>query len=171
SVQEYSIDDVNDIYDRVILVSKTNIVNYQMGRTQIIKFSEFGPLHFDNNIINSLLPFIYLIFFILAILIYVFEVGAYFFAALLYSLVGLIVSALSHANLRYATVFKTAIYGKVTVSILYALLNIIPITIPGYFISGLSILITCAYVVYGTLSHSSDAAYEEAGLNNPPMNF
>lgn len=172
SVEKFSDEDISGLYDQEILISKTNIVNSQLGKTQIISFSDLGGLHFDNKIINVLMPFIYLIIILIAIFIYVFMVAGYFFTALLYSIVGMIVSAITHTGLRYGTLYKTAIYGKVTAGILSAILGIIPVSIPGFLDSGLAILITCAYVVYGTLSHNRDEAREDSGINTqPPQNF
>lgn len=170
SKDKFSADDIDNLYDESILVSKTNMITYQYGKTQVIDFAQLKGLHFDNSIIDKLMPFLYLIFIFIACIMYVFMVAAYFFTAVLYSLVGLITSAAVHANLTYATIFKTAVYGKVTASIIDALINVLPVNIPGLLISGLEILITCAFVVYGTLSHNSDAAHEEAGINPPPQN-
>lgn len=166
-IDEFSPDDIRPIYDQVLLISKTNMVNYQLGRTQVIDFNTFRGIHIDNKIINVLMPFIYFCIVLIMIVVYLVSVAAFFFTALLYSLIGIIVNALSHANLRYAAIYKTAIYSKVTVAILSALLSVTPIVLPGFVGTGLSILITCAFVVYGTLSHTSEAAYREAGINIP----
>lgn len=171
TVDKFSKDDVNDLYDQVLLISKTNAIMYQVGNYQDYQFSQYKTLSFDNEILDKLLPLFYLIVALVVIFTYLFTVGGYFFTALLYSLVGLIVSSITHANLKYAAIYKTAIYGKVTASILIAILSIIPIYIPGLVFKGISILITCAYVVYGTLSHNSDLAHEEAGITPPSQNY
>lgn len=169
NVEEFTLDDVNTLYNEVILVSKNNMITYQNARTQIFKFSDLGNLSFDNSIINMIEPFIYIFFFIAMIIIYLFMVGAYFFTALLYSLVSLIASGISHINLPYARIFKVAIYGKVTASILSAILNVVPVNIPGFVGKGIAIVITCTYVVYGTLSHHNEEPQESAPI--PPMYY
>lgn len=168
-VNSFDSDAVDEIYYSVILLSKTNMVTYQNGRTQILKFSDFGDLHVDNSIMNVLNPLVYLVVFIVVIITYLAMVGFYFITALLYSLVGLIVSGATHATIKYSKIFKTAIYGKVTASILVALLSLIPLDISDIITTGLSILITCAYVVYGTLSHNSDEAREDNDVTSPPI--
>ncbi len=169
-IEHFSSHDISPIYDQTILVSRTNIIINQYGRTQNYNFSDLHGIRFDNEIIKIFMPFIYLIFILMMIILYLFTVATYVISALLYSLVGLVISALSRANLKYAAIFKTAIYSKVTVSLLTAIIDLTPLSIPGMIRMGLSILITCAYVVYGTLSHNSSAAHEEAGLNSTPYN-
>ncbi len=168
NIDEFTSDDVSPIYRQVLLISKTNMVNYNLGRIQIVDFKSFGGIRFDNTIINILMPFMIVIMIIVMIIVYLASIAFFLFSALLYSIVGLIVNALSHANLKYAAIFKTAIYSKITVAIISAVLSVTPIVLPHYLGNGLSILITCAYVVYGTLSHTTEAAYKEAGLNTPP---
>ena len=169
NVNSFSADDVNDTYYTTILISKTNIVTSQNGRTQIIKFSDLGNLHFDNRIMNIIIPLIYLIILMAMAFGYLILVGLYFLTALLYSLVGVIVSALDHSNIKYSRIFKTAIYAKVTTSIISALLSLVPVAIPALVTRGLFILITCAYVVYGTLSHNNEEISEDSGMNPPPL--
>lgn len=170
SVNQYSTSDLTDLYNQEVLISKTNMIVNQFGRVQVYNFSNLRGIHFDNTIIGKLMPFLYLIFLFVAVIMYIFMVAAYFFSALLYSLVGLIVAGIIHINLSYGALFKTAIYGKVTAGIISAIIGIIPVNLPGLLSMGLSILITCTYVVYGTMSHNSDAAREEAGFNAPPQN-
>jgi Protein of unknown function (DUF1189). len=170
SVQEYTSTDIREYYDQVILVSKTNIVEYQFGRIQTINFSDLRGFHFDNGIITALMPFLYFILVFVAIFIYAFFAGAYFFTALLYSVIGMIVAAIAHAEMKFALLFKTAIYGKVTASILVAIVSIIPLPIPGFIIKGIAIIITCTYVVYGTLSHNSEEAKAAMKALSYPQN-
>lgn len=170
TIDKYGMSDLQGYYNNEIMISKTNMIISQYGRTQMYDFARLKGIHFNNSMINGLMPFIYLIFFFLAIMMYIGIAAAYFLTALLYSFVGLIVAGILHANLRYTVIFKTAIYGKVTACILSTLLGTFFINLPGFLGTGLSIVITCAYVVYGTLSLNSDAAREEAGLNLPPQN-
>ena len=169
TVESFSSSDVESNYYNTILISKTNIVISQNGNTQEFRFSDFGNLHFDNRIMDIITPLIYLIIIMSVIIGYLFLVGLYFLTALLYSLVAMIVSAIEHTNLKYSTLFKTAIFAKVTTSLLNALLSLIPVNIPTLYTRGLFILITCAYVVYGTLSHNSEEAREDASMNLPPQ--
>ncbi|MDF2942386.1 MAG: hypothetical protein K0S01_1244 [Herbinix sp.] len=171
NVERFEYEDINKEYNQVVLVSRTNCLNYQSyGKLQEINFADLRGFHFDNKALAALIPFVYPLLFLVAILIYLFLVAAYYFTALLYSLVGLFVSSISHANLTYATIFKTAIYSKVTIRILYALLDVTSLDLPGYLRNSIAIFVTGAYVVFGILSHASDDAYEEAGLPIPPRN-
>lgn len=166
---EFSFDDIDRSYNQVMLISRSNMIHYQSyGRLQETDFSDLRGISFDNETIEALLPFLYVILVVIAIFIYLFTVGGYYLSALLYSLVGLVTSSSSQAGLTYFTLFKTAVYSKVTSSILFALVGITPLHLPGYARLGISVLITCAYVVFGTLSHNSDDAYQEAGIPIPP---
>lgn len=168
SVDKFSSEEVNTGYMSAILISKSNMIIYQYGTTKTIEFTNLGHLHIDNKVIHSLMPLVYLTIVLSVIFIYLFMVGMYFATALFYSVVGLIVAAVSRSDIRYGRIFKTAIYGKVTTSILSSILLVIPIAIPGLIITGLSILANCAYVVYGTLSHNSEEALNEDKPNIPP---
>ncbi len=166
---EFNFDDIDRSYDQVMLISRNNMIHYQSyGRLQETDFSDLRVISIDNETIEALIPFLYGILVIVAIFIYLFTVAGYYLSALLYSLVGLVTSSSSRAGLTYFTLFKTAIYSKVTSSILFALVEITPIILPRYARFGISVLITCAYVVFGTLSHNSDDAYQEAGIPIPP---
>jgi hypothetical protein len=171
NIEKFTTDDVNNGYFSAILISKTNMITYQYGQTHNIEFSKLGKMHIDNGIIKVIMPFIYLAMIISVIFIYLFMVGFYFFTALCYSIVGIIVTAVSHFEIKYSRIFKTAIYGKVTTSILSSILMLLPIAIPGFITTGLFIMINCAYVVYGTLSHNSDDAQEEERPNIPQINY
>jgi hypothetical protein len=171
NVDWFDLSDVDESYDQVILVSRTNIISYQSGRTQVFDFSDLQGLNFDNDVINAIIPFLYVILIVAAVFIYLFMVAGYYFTSLLYSLLGLVINSANHINLKYAALFKTAIYSKVTISILYALIDLTPLELPGLVRYGVAILATCAYVVFGTLSHASEEAYEEAGFPIPPNNY
>jgi hypothetical protein len=169
SVDRFTFEDIDKNYNQVLLVSRTNMLNYRSyGRIQEVDFKDLLGFHMNNATLNKIVPLIYPIMIVIAVFIYLFLVAGYYITAFLYSLVGLFVSYVSHANLTYATIFKTAIYSKVTIRIAYALLDLTSLTIPGYLRSTIAIVITGAYLVFGILSHTSNDAYEEAGL--PPRN-
>lgn len=173
SVDKFTTDDINEVYTQVILVSKTNMIVYQYGRTQEYNFADLGNMAFDNSILNKFLPIIYIILAWIVVFIYLYLVAVYFLTALLFSLVGLIVALAMNIQIKYAAIFKTAIYGKVTAALLSVLLTVLqyftPLNIPGAISIGIMILITCAYVVYGTISHNSEEAIEEASNSLPPV--
>ncbi|MDF2612173.1 MAG: hypothetical protein K0R92_3647 [Lachnospiraceae bacterium] len=171
TVDRFTYEDIDEAYDQVVLVSRTNMLNYRSyGRIQEINFDDLLGFHMNNATLNKIIPLIYPIIILIAVFIYLFVLAAYYVTALLYSLVGLFVSYVSHANLTYATIFKTAIYSKVTIRILYALLDITSLSIPGYLRYTIAIVVTGAYLVFGILSHTSTDAYEEAGIPLPPRN-
>ncbi len=175
NVNKFNLDDIDTIYDEVILISKTNMVTYQYGRSQVISFQAFNGFNFDNNIFKLLKPVFFFIFVIMAIFFYLFSVGSYFFTSLIYSVVGLITSSATNAKLKFGTIYKIAAYGKVTSSILFVLLYLLmlvtPLTIPILLIMAITTIINCAYAVYGTLSHTTDAAHAESGTDQPPTNY
>jgi hypothetical protein len=165
TIDKFSKDDIDVLHDQVILVSKTNMITYQYGRIQDLNFKQLGHVTFDNKILKLIKPLINLCIVFVMIFYYLILVAAYFLSALLYSLVGLIVSLATNANLKYSTIFKSVIYGKVTSSILFSLyfmlLVITPLYLSWFMVFGIIILIDCAYVVYGTMSHNSEAALED----------
>ncbi len=171
NVDSFSSKDMDATNFYTILISKSNIVYDFPGQTFNIKFSDIEKFHFNNGDLKNLKPLLYIVIILAGILRYLFNVGIYFLTALLFSLVGIVISVMEHSNLKYSIIFKTAIYAKVTTNIIGALLSILPIYIPVLFTMGLFILINCAYVVYGTLSHNSEEAREDASLNSPSQMY
>jgi hypothetical protein len=171
NVGSFRAEDIDTDYSRVILISRTNLIIKSSGRVQEFDFADLQGLHVDNSIVAAAIPFIYLFLIFIAVIIYIFTAGYYFLSALFYSLVGLIVSSVRHANLTYATIFKTAVYSKVTIGILYALADLTPFSVTGMIRITISFAVTCTYVILGILSHTSDEAYEEAGIPVPPRYF
>ncbi len=173
-VQNFTTDDISDLYDQVILISRTNMIVYQYGKTQELDFSTLEGISFDNGILDLFTPLLYLGIVLYSIFVYVVKIAAYFLTALLYSLVGLIVVSATNSRMKYGAVFATAIYGKVTAAILAVVLHLVEliasVDIPGLVTIGISILVTCAYVVYGTLSHNSEEARED-NTGVPPENY
>lgn len=170
NVASFSESDIDKSYTQVLLVSRSNILFYQLGTIQETKFSDLYGFHFDNNTLETLKPFFVLIMIVVAVFIYLFDVGWYFLTALLYSLIGMIVNSVKNANLTYSTVFKTAIYSKVTICILFTLTDLLPISIPLLVKTGVGLIATSLYVIYGIISHTTMEAYEEAGIN-PQDNY
>lgn len=160
--EKFTSDDIDMQYDQECLVSKTNIIIYQLGNTQEFDFAAFNYLSIDNSKLPLLIPMYYLMVFYLIVFCYLLLVTAYLLSALLYTLVGLIVSYVMNVKIRFSSLYKTAIYGKVTSSILlsvyFLLLILTPLYIRWLMVFGIIILIDCAFVVYGTLSHNSDEA-------------
>lgn len=165
SINRFTDEDVPDGYYQCLLISRTNMINAKSyGRTQEVRFSDIPGLHFDNDNLASLLPFFYLIIIIAAVFVYLYLLAIYLLGALIYSLVGLFVNYLGHVKLTYAAIFKTAIYSKVTIRILYSIIDYFGLSLNGYFRGLIAILATCAYVAFGILSHSSEEAHRGAGI-------
>lgn len=170
-VDRFEYDDISDEYEEGIYISKTNLIaKRSLGRMQEINFTDLQGLYLDKDIIRFIIPISYFIIFIAAIFMYLFGVGAYFFTALIYSLIGLFVSSVSNVNLKFLTIFKVAIYSKVLMKIIVTLFTMVDFTIPGIVKNLVAIAITMVYVVFGVLSHKSEEALKEAGLLRPLHN-
>lgn len=158
--ERFTSDDINMQYDQECLVSKSNMIINQFGNTKEFDFTAFSYLTIDNSKLPLLIPMYYLAVFYLIVFFYLLLIAVYLLSALLYSLVGLIVSYVMNIRISYSTLYKTALYAKVTSSILlsvyFLLLVLTPINIRWLIVFGVMILIDCAYVVYGTLSHNLD---------------
>jgi len=174
SVEKFTTDDVKDTYKQVILVSKTNLIMFQNSSTREFSFSDLNGLSFDNSIVKAFIPFIYIIFFVAMIFLYLFGVAWYYITVLLYSLVGLIVSSVSNLRIPYKRIFKVAIYSKVTASFITVIINLIgdntALKPSGLLSLFIAIIVTCTYVVYGTLSHHSEETQTPV-TPVPPTNY
>ncbi len=174
SVNEFTLEEVDHSYNQVMLISKTNMISYNNSKTQEFRFSDLGNLSFDKSIVDTFIPLLHVILIIVIIFMYLFMIAGFYLTALLYSIVGLIVSSVSHLTLPYARIFKVAIYSKVTASIVTVLIHLIAnlgnISLMSYITTLISIVITCTYVVYGTLSHHSEETPDSTEPASP-MNY
>jgi hypothetical protein len=171
NVDYFDVSQVNKSYSSVILISRNNLITYQSYRVQEIDFSNFGDLYFNRDILYTLKPMLIIIIMVATVFVYLFQAGFYFLAALLYSLVGLIVSSATNMNLPYRILYKTAIFSKVTIALLYLLLGPIKQSVPGYATTIFAIIVTSIYVIFGVLSHRSRDAFAEAGYPMNPNNL
>lgn len=168
-VASFDESDIDKSYIQAVLISRSNMLVCQYRSIRETRFSDLGGFHLDNGIIDSLIPFFAVIMIIVAIFAYLFSVAWYFISALLISFVGIIVNSARHVNLTYFTIFKTAIYAKVSICILFTLTDLLPLSIPINVKAVVGLIAASLYVVFGILSHTSSEAYEEAGIL-PPNN-
>ncbi|MDF2542941.1 MAG: hypothetical protein K0S47_2659 [Herbinix sp.] len=171
-IDYFTYDDIDKSYTETILISKTNAFVYRSyGRIQEIDFAQLGGLHLTKDSLAVFQPFLYLMVALIALFLYLFNVGAYFLTGLFYSLIGLIVSAAGNINLKFARIFKVAIYSKVTIRLLYLLIDLTKLELPAWGRNLFAILVTTLYVVFGVLSHKSDEAKQEDLLTMPNSVF
>ncbi|MBH1939515.1 DUF1189 domain-containing protein [Mobilitalea sibirica] len=158
-VEAFELIDVSDNYDQAILISKSNIISKQLnGRIQSFNFSQLYGFDFDDTILQTAKPFLFVLLMIGSVLIYLFMVGAYYFRSLLYSIFGMLVATISKTNLPFKTVFRTAVYSKVTIHLLYTVIDLFLPLVPDSLKNLLALAITSIYIVYGILSHKSEEA-------------
>lgn len=172
SVDKFTKDDINDQYVLDYLISKSNVIIYEYGIKQEMNLTYLRGFHFDNKILNPIIS-ISLIFEL--IMSYIGDMISYLVAALLFSLVGLITAIATKVKVKYGKIFRTAIYGQVTASLLSALYSVFvmvtSLRISALTVFGITILINCAYVVYGTMSHNLDDTQEETKEDNLSQNY
>ena len=82
---------------------------------------------------------------IVAIVFYIFLFAGYFFSALIYGVLGIIVQSIMRITLPFGAIYKLALYSMVTPHLLKAVNSLLPFNIPR--ITWLCRLITCLYLV------------------------
>ena len=134
-------------YDSVAVVSKKNLVFYGNGQYQTAKFSDFGNLSIDRDfIVNDLANALVVIVAIGFVCYFIFGSLLYFFYAMCYWLVMMVVSKIFKREVENGYLFKSCVYGKAFMVVIATLISILPIsiTIPTF---GRT-MITLAFLVF-----------------------
>jgi len=140
SIEDVEMSDVQDLqeeygYSQILIVGKKNLVFYNNGQYQTAKFSDFGNLKIDRNfVVNDLANMINVIVGIGFACYFVFGTLMFFFFALWYFLVMIIVSKIFKREVENGYLYKTCVYGKVFMVVVATLISLLPIsiTIPTY---------------------------------------
>uniref|UniRef100_UPI003AB33B9C DUF1189 domain-containing protein n=1 Tax=Eisenbergiella sp. TaxID=1924109 RepID=UPI003AB33B9C len=132
-------------YRKIALFARSNFIMYSDGSLQ--SSSYYGIGSFSREDILRFLPYLHLIMAIVAIVFYIFLFAGYFFSALIYGVLGIIVQSIMRITLPFGAIYKLALYSMVTPHLLKAVNSLLPFNIPR--ITWLCRLITCLYLVFG----------------------
>ena len=147
--------DIDPSFDTIILISKTNIIIYTDSEIKEYTLDVFDFMDINKESLLSLKPIFTVILGFGFVIVYFALVSWYFFSSLLYSIIGVFVSNVTKSNLSFGTIFKMAVYSKVTIKILYAILNLANISISNNLSNLIAIAVTSIYLVMGILSYKS----------------
>lgn len=117
--------DAGTKYIETILVSRTNVIVSNtiagMGTmSQEYKFSDYGSLHLNNEILAGLQPLYYVMMFFAFIVSFVFMGMKYMFSALFYAVFMLFMTKMLMLDIGFGEVYKVAMYAKTIGSIVEA---------------------------------------------------
>lgn len=132
-------------YEKIALFARNNFIMYSGGSIQ--SSSYYGIGSFSRDDIFRFLPYFHVIMAIAAVIIYIFFFAGYFFSALIYGVLGIIVQSIMRITLPFGILYKLAVYSMVTPHLLRAAVSILPVHLPQ--LSGICRLITCLYLVFG----------------------
>lgn len=124
----------NKGYTQVILVGKKNFALMQNGQFQEAKYKDFGKdFSLDRDwLINELIPIVWVCIAIGFVFYFVGRVFWYFFCAVIYLLIGLIICAVMNKKIPAGALYRTAVYAKVPVFVVTLLLTLIPFIGNGF---------------------------------------
>lgn len=132
-------------YRKIALFSRSNFILYSDGSLQ--SSSYYGIGSFSRDDILRFLPYIHMIMAIVAVVFYIILFAGYFFSALIYGVLGIIVQSIMRITLPFGVIYKLALYSMVTPHLLKAVNSLLPFSIPQ--ITWICRLITCLYLVFG----------------------
>ena len=115
-------------YRKIALFARSNFIMYSDGSLQ--SSSYYGIGSFSREDILRFLPYLHLIMAIVAIVFYIFLFAGYFFSALIYGVLGIIVQSIMRITLPFGAIYKLALYSMVTPHLLKAVNSLLPFNIP-----------------------------------------
>lgn len=124
----------NKGYTQVMLVGKKNFAIMQNGKFQEAKYTEFGKDFFIDKdwAINQLVPIVWVCAAIGYVFYFVGRVFWYFFCAVIYLLIGLIICAVMKKKIPSGALYRTAVYAKVPMFVVTLLFSLIPFIGTGF---------------------------------------
>ena len=175
--QNKYIEDVNSYYNGIIILKDKIIMrSYGIGTGTILLNDLSNEIHLVNIEKNDIINFVNgtsifkldAIFFIaIFIVLYINNLALVLLDAVLYSLIGYILSGFSRIRLRFSAIYNIAIYS-LTLPILLNLIYTIVNTLTGYTIKYFSIMysaITCIYIFTAILMIKSDVIKKQIELS------
>lgn len=145
-------------YDSIMLVSRTNLVMESDGEYNQLSFKDLGTFSFDKDwIMDTLIPGLFVVISIGFIVYYIARTFWYFFCALIYMLIAMLIAKIIHKDFSTGVLFKTCVYAKVLMTVVACLISVLPvvITIPAL----VRIAITLVMIIVA-FSHLPEKSYE-----------
>lgn len=132
-------------YDTIILIDSNKFVVYENDSFEYFNLSDVnGLLSFNRDMLKNLIPFIYLI---IAFMVFFSIIGGligYLFNALIVTLIGLIIASVMNKHYQFGSIYKLSIYTLTLPILISAVLPLIKVIIPFYWI--IEISIACIYL-------------------------
>jgi hypothetical protein len=116
-----SMDEFDNVSDGV-LITEDEMMTIQYGRTQIIRFSDFGPLEISRDQIVSFLPSLNIIVWVVMAVWFFFAFAGKLFGILILALIAMIGTAMFNQKLTFLNQWNIAIYAS-TLPMLVKLAN------------------------------------------------
>ena len=132
-IDSFSYDDADEIADEgyrdVMLVGRDRISILQNGEYQQLDYSDLGSSFALSRewIATKLAPFIKMVIFLLYIVYFLWRILWYFLCAAVYMLFAMIIASAMHKQVPGEALFKTAVYAKVLMFVIAALLDLLPV--------------------------------------------
>lgn len=154
-IDEFTYDDVDYAkelgYSQIMLVGRDKISIMNNGQYQEMRFKDLNlseDLTINKEwITETLMPVLSIFIAVGYVLFFIFRTLWYFFSAMLYFLVALVVVAIMQRKVSAGALYKTAVYSKVLMFVVGTALGLIPfvhISVPGI----INIVITITFMCF-----------------------
>lgn len=138
-------------YSQIMLVGRDKISILNNGQYREIRFKDIN-LSEDITInkewvTETLIPFLSILIAVGYVVFFIFRTLWYFFCAMLYFLVALVVAAIMQRKVSAGALYRTAVYSKVLMFVVGTILGLLPfvhISVPGI----VNIVITIAFMSF-----------------------
>lgn len=125
-VESFSKDDVPKGMVEAIMISKTNIIVYNefttlTGNVDETKFSDFGPVTLNNEILAKHTELIYISLAWIFVMLYAFEFVKYLLGGLIYTAFILLYAVVMAKQVKFGKAYKAALYAHTVGSLVYAI--------------------------------------------------
>lgn len=151
-----------EYYDFVVISDETTILLKNNGSIDIYDYPV--DFSFSRDTIYSWIDYTYPIIIIYLILAVIFSAIGYFFTALIVALAGMIISSCMSRKLTFGQLYLWALYAKTLPLLVKGLLNLISVSIFGFFI--LSFTVSCVYIGFA-INHMNQMDKEKNKVNEP----
>ena len=117
-IEEFHYEDVeyylNQGNEKVVLIGRYNVCIYEDGEFKEESLEEFGDDIFSNeDIEESLYPFVYIMFLGSVLIVFVGKVCWYFICSAIYLLIGTLIAKIMGKKISNVNTFKAAVYAKI----------------------------------------------------------
>lgn len=133
-------------YDSVILMDAEKLVVKSQGQVQMLYSYQLEGSVFNKETIMRFIPMLTLFLVLFMIFYYIWITALFFFGVLIVSLIGMILSSATKADLSFGQIYILAIYGRTLPLLIKGILRALSVNVPMFWV--LNFGITLIYLFF-----------------------